>query len=276
MDDADFSGTQRLPDSFYLPIISDSSGDVFSNNKLSHFRVQLESPLYLGESEWECGLAEIMWPPSEKGAKKRKARSDTPGSDVEEAARTSATTTVVQHDASITAPADPVAAESGNDDDDESFRGVPTKTQQKEEKSDNTEGKRSEILQPDASSPSTSTTEKAAPSSLSPAVSRNGEAGRGRRVVRELVGGSRAFIYCDIIRPSLCSDFKGKCIRILSIDLEKRHRVFYPVYFFPIEKRVIDTIYIEVKDKYNEYLNFAPSEHPLVLVLHIKRSTVAQ
>ena len=61
MDDFGHSGTQRLPDSFYLPLLSDSSGHLYADNKLSHFRVQLAEPLYL-DGAWECGLAEVQLP----------------------------------------------------------------------------------------------------------------------------------------------------------------------------------------------------------------------
>lgn len=59
----DAAGSELLPDSFYLPVISDSSGHLFPDNKLSHFHVRLQDPILFGNARYVCGLAELMLPP---------------------------------------------------------------------------------------------------------------------------------------------------------------------------------------------------------------------
>lgn len=48
---------------FYVTVPSDSSAQYFADNKVSHFTVQLPSPLDL-KGEWEVGLSEIIYPHS--------------------------------------------------------------------------------------------------------------------------------------------------------------------------------------------------------------------
>ncbi|GFS59558.1 uncharacterized protein TNIN_195711 [Trichonephila inaurata madagascariensis] len=49
--------------SFYVTLPSDSSMHFFPENKISHFKTQLPSPVYLN-GEWEVGLSEIIYPHS--------------------------------------------------------------------------------------------------------------------------------------------------------------------------------------------------------------------
>ncbi|GFU54458.1 uncharacterized protein TNCV_3024371 [Trichonephila clavipes] len=49
--------------SFYVTLPSDSSMHFFPENKISHFKTQLPSPVCLN-GEWEVGLSEIIYPHS--------------------------------------------------------------------------------------------------------------------------------------------------------------------------------------------------------------------
>ncbi|GFT78283.1 uncharacterized protein TNCV_4451421 [Trichonephila clavipes] len=49
--------------SFYVTLPSDSSMHFFPENKISHFKTQLPSSVYLN-GEWEVGLSEIIFPHS--------------------------------------------------------------------------------------------------------------------------------------------------------------------------------------------------------------------
>ncbi|GFV05324.1 uncharacterized protein F54H12.2 [Trichonephila clavipes] len=49
--------------SFYVTLPSDSSMHLFPENKISHFKTQLSSPVCLND-EWEVGLSEIIYPHS--------------------------------------------------------------------------------------------------------------------------------------------------------------------------------------------------------------------
>ncbi|GFU86513.1 uncharacterized protein TNCV_4479491 [Trichonephila clavipes] len=49
--------------SFYVTLPSDSSMHFFPENKISHFKTQLPSPVCL-KGEWEVGLSEIIYPHS--------------------------------------------------------------------------------------------------------------------------------------------------------------------------------------------------------------------
>ncbi|GFY67971.1 uncharacterized protein TNIN_431361 [Trichonephila inaurata madagascariensis] len=49
--------------SFYITLPSDSSMHFFPENKISHFKTRLPSPVYLN-GEWEVGLSEIIYPQS--------------------------------------------------------------------------------------------------------------------------------------------------------------------------------------------------------------------
>ena len=82
--------------------------------------------------------------------------------------------------------------------------------------------------------------------------------------------GDRILVYCDVMRSSLCSDFRGKLLRILSYEGQTGRQILYPVYYYPVEKQVIDCIYVELKTKYDEYFPFPDSDQPVVVVLHFR------
>lgn len=103
---------------------------------------------------------------------------------------------------------------------------------------------------------------------LSAAWEEKEEATRVRREVIE--DGTRIFIYCDVIQAHLCSDFRGKLLRILPYEGVLRHQTMNPVYYYPVEKHVIDCIHVELKNKYDQYIPFNDNEHPLVIVLHFR------
>jgi len=276
MADTAYSGAQPLPESFYLPLMSDSSGDVYPGNTLSHFRVQLESPLYLGDAEWLCGVAEVMWPPL---AGKRARRdfhtheNGTLASAAEEATRGAA---VIREDedADIAPSADSAAAASAAEPA-APLRGIPAEAEKEKDQSAQGEG----LYLPAHGVLSTPQTEEAsAQPPLSSARQENvkGAAHRHPRSADSIEDGARAFIYSDLMRPALVSDFRGKCLRIVPMNKKTRHQTMYPVYYYAVEKRVIDTIYIEVKNKYNEYMPFTSSDQGLAVVLHFKKAAVAQ
>lgn len=98
--------------------------------------------------------------------------------------------------------------------------------------------------------------------------------GRRRRRRREtsvLDDGTRLFIYCDVIQSSPCSDFRGRCLRILPLDAAVRHQILFPVYYYPVEMKVIDTVHMEIKTKHGRYFPFPDHEQPVVAVLHFRR-----
>ena len=53
-----------MNDNFYLMLPSNSSMDVFPDNTLSKFKVNLSQPIDLNPHNWEVGLAEIQFPVS--------------------------------------------------------------------------------------------------------------------------------------------------------------------------------------------------------------------
>jgi len=365
MGDMGYSGTTPLPNSFYLPLLSDSSGAVFPDNTLTHFRVQLETPLYFAQDDWECGLAEIMWPSSEMPVKKRVRRDDddylsnifSSGPAPTTAHNPPSSTTLLG-----TAAADevstgwlpatrapttegdvPPAAEDGTTAT-PTFDATPPPREPirsgPEEAGASEEGQviasAGEGLQPPLQAAQPAEDAEAAspqpPLSVVPTADQQLTATKGKHGQDPLPGtqeeeeedvsivllgeapkppppagadllfpgvwddpfftrpqqrnvteassmpvpnGARAFIYIDIIRPSLCSDFRGKCLRIVPVDHGVMHHPLFPVYYFPVEKRVVDVVYVEVKDKFNKYLAFEASATPLVLVLHFKRSAVS-
>lgn len=362
MADGGYSGAQPLPNSFYLPLISDSSGDTYPSNKLTHFRVQLESPLYFGDDEWECGLAEVLWPPPAGGSRKRGRRETGPLSakhkrppgpnhgtsppapppsrknkeeeefdgifaahptparpsgpkgpptDLKAGPKQNLVTVPTpgnvpppkspqpvtlaptaeedvphadDHGAhNPTPPADPTAA-----------AGKPVRPNSAEaakEKKKDVDAAERVGLQPSSQPPlPPQEAETPSPTRLDASVTETGENQEdnvtffeadepppiySRSLKAVVAPGARAFIYCDVIRPSLCSDFRGKCLRIVPVGDRMTNQALHPVYYFPVEKRVVDTIYVEVKDKYADYLALEASEQPLVLVLHFKRAAVA-
>lgn len=50
--------------SFYVTLISDSSKNFFSDNKISHFITQLPKPISLDSGNWEVALVDITYPHS--------------------------------------------------------------------------------------------------------------------------------------------------------------------------------------------------------------------
>lgn len=322
------------PDDFYLPLLSDSSGNVFPDNKLSHFRVQLETPLYL-EGEWECGLAEVMWPPSDQHARQRRSlqyqgiasphgeEAVSTAVAVDEEAR-SGDSTENERIAATSVDASPAHGslipeqpmeEGGKEEEEEEDRqrnrphsaregmqegpwseageaqvsffssiepmvraeethGEPdrftiTTTEVEDEEDWIKEGEEPSVREVALHPPPVPRPKSLyGPPGLPWSPSLTGVTG--------VTEGSRVFVYCDIIRPVLCSDFKGKCLRIMPMNRGVMHQSLYPVYYYALEKKVIDTIHVEIMDKYGHYLNFAPSKNPLVLVLHFKRSAVVR
>lgn len=49
-------------DDFYLTVTSDNNADIYSDNKVSDFRVQLSHPIFLQHNRWKVGLASFHYP----------------------------------------------------------------------------------------------------------------------------------------------------------------------------------------------------------------------
>lgn len=82
----------------------------------------------------------------------------------------------------------------------------------------------------------------------------------------------RIFLYCDVIQSSLCSDFKGRCLRILTAGpRDSGSQILFPVYYFPCEKNIITGVHVELKTKAGDYVHFQDSPHPTIIVLHFRR-----
>ena len=88
--------------------------------------------------------------------------------------------------------------------------------------------------------------------------------------LNQIEEGDRILVYYDVMRSSLCSDFRGKLLRILSYEGKTGRQTLFPVYYYPVEKQVIDCIYVELKTKYDEYFPFPDSDQPVVIVLHFR------
>lgn len=245
----DTFGSQALPNSFYLPILSDSSGDVYPTNKLSHFRVLLETPLYLSDGEWLCGLAEVIWPHQKTASSRR---------------RRSVVGTALDSIPPVTiAAAAPTSDHVPTDNPSSDTAGAPTQDQPEgappygENAGDSSTGdpEGQGWLPPAQKEPSTS------PTPL-----------RSKRKTPDPTTGTRIFVYVDFIRPSLCSDFRGKCLRILALDTRQTQTSLHPVYYYPVEKKVIDGVFVEIKNKSGDYFPFEASDQAVVIVLHFKRA----
>lgn len=50
--------------SFHVTLVSDSSKQIFPENKISHFITHLPSPINLNRGEWEVGLVDLIYPHS--------------------------------------------------------------------------------------------------------------------------------------------------------------------------------------------------------------------
>lgn len=354
---------------FYLPLLSDSSGSVFPDNKLSHFHVQLETPLFL-EGDWECGLAQVLWPPSDPLQRQKRGlennfahtlpppRRGRPGLSSRPPLGEDARVEERNQDAS-SPTAD--AAHAGRGGSSESAVGSVRKEKQEEKKrskrsfsaregmqgpaqeasppkyweeevevADVEEVDEAEEKNPATAAPAGSAVAEEQPTPPPPSDSQPMEVNEADNpatatpaesampaesavaeeqprppppssdnflgvpsyldrhplltsaspaaavAAASVPEGSRVFVYCDLIRPFLCSDFKGKCIRIIPMEHSTLNVNLFPVYYYAVEKKVIDTIHVEIMDKYGSYLNFPPSKHPLVLVLHFKRAAVTQ
>ena len=51
-----------MGDQFYVILPSNSSMDIYPDNKISNFKVHLANPLKLDSTKWEVGLSEIQFP----------------------------------------------------------------------------------------------------------------------------------------------------------------------------------------------------------------------
>lgn len=83
--------------------------------------------------------------------------------------------------------------------------------------------------------------------------------------------GLRIFIYCDLIQSALCSDFKGRCLRIVTAGAQPSPQILFPVYYYACDKQVVQVVHVELKDKHGNYVNFRPSSQPTLVVLHFRR-----
>lgn len=95
--------------------------------------------------------------------------------------------------------------------------------------------------------------------------------GAAELAVRNDVDGERIFIYCDIVENAPCSDVKTRCLRIISASRENRHFILFPVYYLNCSQKVLQFLHVEMKDKRGELINFLPSKHPNVIILHFRR-----
>lgn len=84
-------------------------------------------------------------------------------------------------------------------------------------------------------------------------------------------GGERIFVYCDVIQTSPCSDTQTRCMRIVPARRDKREFIFFPVYYTPVSQREVQFLHVELRDKRGDAVNFMPSHHPTVVILHFRR-----
>ena len=94
---------------------------------------------------------------------------------------------------------------------------------------------------------------------------------RIRRDVENKNVDRKIYIYTDIIKPQLVGDSLSRCLRVLHVN-DNQHHVFNPVYYFPVEKKNLESIEILLADKFGETVPFRSGQESSIIVLHfIKR-----
>lgn len=92
---------------------------------------------------------------------------------------------------------------------------------------------------------------------------------------RVWVGGDNAvsliFVYCDIVQSALMSDGKARCVRVVPVEPKRSHYPLFPVHYFACGRKIVETIHIELRTRWNTYAEFINAKQPTVAVLHFRR-----
>jgi len=86
-----------------------------------------------------------------------------------------------------------------------------------------------------------------------------------------MAGAHNMFVYCNLIRPQYIGDKMGRLLRILPLtgdDAQSNNINFNPPYFYPLELNEIDTIEIKLCNEIGEPIHFQTGSVIVTLLFH--------
>ena len=82
---------------------------------------------------------------------------------------------------------------------------------------------------------------------------------------------SLVFVYCDIVQWSLMSDTKARCVRVVPVSPKSSVYSLFPVHYIACSRKIIESVHIELRTRWDTYVEFNNEYQPTVAVLHFRR-----
>jgi len=87
----------------------------------------------------------------------------------------------------------------------------------------------------------------------------------------DIVGQSRALIYCNLIAPQFVGGQLVRCLRTITSPSQYCNYSFHNIHYVPVEKRLIRHVHIQIKTADGKTTAFPDGRSPSVIVLHFRR-----
>jgi len=87
----------------------------------------------------------------------------------------------------------------------------------------------------------------------------------------DIVGQSRALIYCNLIAPQFVGGHLVRCLRTITNPSQYCNYSFQNIHYVPVEKRLIRHIHIQIKTADGKTAAFPVGRSPSVIVLQFRR-----
>ena len=93
---------------------------------------------------------------------------------------------------------------------------------------------------------------------------------RGAHQAFDIVGQSRALIYCNLIAPQFVGGQLVRCLRTITIPSQYCNYSFHNIHYVPVEKQLIRHVHIQIKTADGKTAVSPDGRSPSVIVLHFR------
>ena len=86
----------------------------------------------------------------------------------------------------------------------------------------------------------------------------------------DIVGQSRALIYCNLIAPQFVGQLV-RCLRNITIPSQYCNYSYQNIHYVPVEKRLVLHVHIQIKTADGKTAAFPDGKSPSVILLYFRR-----
>jgi len=87
----------------------------------------------------------------------------------------------------------------------------------------------------------------------------------------DIVGQSRALIYCNLIALQFVGGQLVRCLRTITIPSQYCNYSFHNIHYVPVENRLVRHVHIQIKTADGKTAAFPDGRSPSVTLLHFRR-----